>query len=419
MCEAALNSLHPIRLKKSASEGNLKAQYLQKFLENPNDILLTLMIGDWLADVTFIVLSSILFYHWIPGWQAIITLIFVLTPILIVFGELLPKTYAVKRPDTLASRMIPFIKGMRIVFFIPVKISSPLTQPWLGELSQRFLKHHHDYTEDELMTMVDISSRTGMLENEEQELVRSAFTFDEKTADAVLTPRVDMICVAHDTLLDDALETMIDAGYSRIPVYEEDLDHILGFIHIKDLLKAKQDNPSKAIKQVAKDFLRELHHVPENQHIHEILRLMQAKRLPICIVSDEYGGTAGLLTMEDLVEEIVGDFRDEFDDDEAPPFIQIDEFTVVADGKISVDELNQTLNIHLPNGQSIGGLVFNTLGEVPEVGQLLKINNVILTVEEIDGIRVQKVKVKKVGTNNLEAQSENSSLKTSEIKLNN
>jgi len=186
-----------------------------------------------------------------------------------------------------------------------------------------------------------------------------------------------------------------------LPVHQDDIDHIVGIVTLKDLLLAKQARPDSSAP--VSFYMRPAYHVPETKRIDELLREMQTRRLQMVIVSDEYGGTAGLVTLEDLLEEIVGEIRDEHDYDEQPPLVAVDERTVLVDARIGVDEINEALRVNLPNSQTVGGLVFNTLGRVPELGETVRINNVELRVEQLEGIRVQKVRVHKLrpGTSEL------------------
>ncbi|HEY9840017.1 MAG TPA: transporter associated domain-containing protein, partial [Candidatus Obscuribacterales bacterium] len=196
--------------------------------------------------------------------------------------------------------------------------------------------------------------------------------------------------------VDQALVIMAgEEGYSRLPVYKDNLDNIVGIAYIKDLLRIRQQHPEMG-EAAVQAYMRPAHHIHEYQSIDKVLKEMQARRMPMFIVTDEYGGTVGLLTMEDLLEEIVGEIHDEFDQDEQPPMQSLDAHTLLVDARVSVSEVNETLDLNLPNGQSVAGLVFSTLGEAPKPGQTLKIDNALLSVEQIDGIRIIQVRVHKL-----------------------
>ncbi|PKL76869.1 MAG: hypothetical protein CVV27_08030, partial [Candidatus Melainabacteria bacterium HGW-Melainabacteria-1] len=234
------------------------------------------------------------------------------------------------------------------------------------------------------------------LDKGETELVQHALNFDDTTAASVLTPRVDMVCIEDSDTVDQALTIMAgEEGYSRLPVYKDNLDNIVGIAYIKDMLRIRQQHPEMGEDSV-QAYMRPAHHIHEYQSIDVVLKEMQARRMPMFIVTDEYGGTVGLITMEDLLEEIVGEIHDEFDQDEQPPMRALDAHTLLVDARVSVSEVNESLDLNLPNGQSVAGLVFSTLGEAPKPGQTIKIENALLSVEVIDGIRIMQVRIHKL-----------------------
>lgn len=394
--EASLGLLRKVRLQQKAEQGNKAAKYLLQVMEKPQQALLTLMVADWLSDVSFLVISTQWFLNHTNNQWALFGFILVISTTLMMVGELIPKSLGAQYADTFAEKFVPLLRLLLLCFYLPVRLLSGLTKPFLDIVGAQLSQLVPDFTEDEILRMVNMSSNTGMLAKEETNLLHSALAFDDKPTSMVLTPRVDMVCVEDITPVDEALKIMVDQeGYSRLPVYRENLDDIIGIIHIKDLLRAKQVNPQSSTEPVAK-FVRKAHHIHEYQRINQVLKEMQARRQPMSIVTDEYGGTVGLVTIEDMLEEIVGEIHDEYDDDETPSLLEVDSCTLMADGKVSVSDINDALDLDLPNGQSIAGLVFNTLGEVPKTGQSIQIGSAMLTVELIDGIRIQKVKIHKL-----------------------
>jgi putative hemolysin len=395
--EASLSALPRLRLQNRAEEGDPRSQYLLQLIEKPHQTLLTLMVCDWLADVTFLVLSALLISAWFPGPWAPLLAILILTPTLLIAGEILPKAVASRWGEKFAYTWLPVLRMLLAVFSVPVSLMNLFTKPFLDIVGARFGQLVPDFTEEEIMQMVNFGGNTGMLDKQETALVQSAFTFDDKPASAVLTPRVDMICIPHTCTVEDALEIMTgEEGYSRLPVYKDNLDNIIGIVHIKDLLRIRQKANGPCYVPVSND-MRKAHHIHEFQSINLVLKEMQARRQPMFIVTDEYGGTVGLVTMEDLLEEIVGEIHDEYDEEEAPMLEKGSEpHQVFVDARISVSEVNEVLGLDLPNSQSVAALVFNTLGEVPGQGQLVQIGNAELRVEQIDGIRIQRVQIRKL-----------------------
>lgn len=394
--ESALSGLSSLRLQKRAEQGEKPSIYLLQLIQSPHQTLLTLMLCDWLADVTILVLTSRLLFHFFHSWLSIAGMILVITPLLLILGEIIPKAVATHFGEKFVYSWLPLLRLLLSIFNLPVALIGWVTRPFLNILGARFSQIVPDFTEAEILQMVNLGGNTGLLDKGETELVQHALSFDDTPASSVLTPRVDMICIEDTTPLEEALEIMAgDEGYSRLPVYKDNLDNIVGIAYIKDLLRIRQQHPEMSEAPV-QAYMRPAHHIHEYQSIDVVLKEMQARRLPMFIVTDEYGGTVGLITMEDLLEEIVGEIHDEFDQDEQPPMQSLDAHTLLVDARVSVSEVNETLDLNLPNGQSVAGLVFSTLGEAPKPGQTLKIENALLSVEQIDGIRILQVRIHKL-----------------------
>lgn len=398
--ESAFARLSRIRLQKRAEEGDKRSAYLLKLLTKPHKTLLTLMISDWLADVQFVVFLAYLFFHYTHSWLTVVGLSLLLTPVLLFLGEIFPKSIADRQRENFVYSWLPLLRVLMLILNPLVSLLNWVARPMLEAVGARFGQLMPDLTEEEILQMVNLGGNTGLLDKEESELVHSAFTFDDTPTSAVLTPRVDMLCIEDSMSLDEALKLMAsDEGYSRLPVYHDNLDQIIGIVHLKDLVRAhlKDENGQQPVGK----FVRKVHHIHEFQPINTVLKQMQSQRMPMFIVTDEYGGTVGLVTIEDLLEEIVGEIHDEYDEEEQPQVVELDPHTIVADARLSVSELNEVLDLDLPNGQSVAGLVFNTLGEAPQAGQTIRIGNVNLTVEAIDGIRILKVRVHKLSPQEL------------------
>ncbi|MBC7542264.1 MAG: HlyC/CorC family transporter [Candidatus Sericytochromatia bacterium] len=395
--ETAFRNLHRARLQNRAENGDTRAESLLRLMAHPQRLLSTILVGKTLCRAAATVLGvSLAPQSWLQSTWGLVGLILLTTVTLFTVSEVLPRALAARATDTVA---LVLDRPLRLCMFILapfVKLLSIVTGPFLRVLGADFGQIGTPYTEEEIRTMVDLGEESGVLDREETELVHSVLAFDETLVSAVLTPRVDMVCTPVEATLDDALRRMVAEGYSRLPVFQDGIDHIVGIITLKDMLLAKQAKPDG--NAPVSFYMRPAYHVPETKRIDELLREMQLRRLQMVVVSDEYGGTAGLVTLEDLLEEIVGEIRDEHDYDEQPPLVAVDERTVLVDARLGVDEVNDALRVSLPNSQTVGGLVFNTLGRVPELGETVRINNVELRVEQLEGIRVQKVRVHKLRT---------------------
>ncbi len=393
--ESAFAGLSRVRLQKRAEEGDKRSAYLLKLLTEPQKTLLTLMITDWLADIQFVILLAYLIFHYAHNWWVVVGVTLLATPVLLFLGEILPKTIASHYREKFVYAWLPLLQLLMLVLSPLAALLNSLARPMLEVVGARFGQFVPDLTEEEILQMVNLGGNTGLLDKEESELVHSAFTFDDTPTSAVLTPRVDMLCIEDTTPLDEALTLMAsDEGYSRIPVYHENLDHIIGIVHLKDLVRArlKAEDGQQPVSQ----FVRQVRHIHEFQSINTVLKQMQSLRMPMFIVTDEYGGTVGLVTIEDLLEEIVGEIHDEYDDEEQPPIVAIDAHTALVDARLSIAEVNEALDLELPDGQSVAGLVFNTLGEAPQADQSVEVGPVRLTVAEMDGIRILRVRIHKL-----------------------
>jgi CBS domain containing-hemolysin-like protein len=245
-------------------------------------------------------------------------------------------------------------------------------------------------TEEELKTMVDAGQEEGLIEQEEKAMILSVLDLGDTVAREVMVPRIDMVALDVDTPLKDALDALIAAGHSRIPVHRETIDNIVGILYAKDLLRVLRDGSAPSLEQV----LRQPYFTPESKKASALLQEMQARRVHMCIVVDEYGGTAGLVTIEDILEEIVGDIQDEFDREE-PEYVPLaDEAGYVLDAGMNIDDVNELMGAHLPtdSNDTLGGFIYDQLGEVPQPGAIVRHDNLMLEVVAVSDRRILKVK---------------------------
>ncbi|MNX88712.1 Magnesium and cobalt efflux protein CorC [compost metagenome] len=246
------------------------------------------------------------------------------------------------------------------------------------------------YTEDELRMLLEIGHEQGVIEEDESDLVSSALAFDDTRVSAILTPRVDMVAVHEQMPLSELVALIAEEGYSRMPVYRESVDDIVGVLHARDaLLAAARQEPF-----IISERMHPAYFVPESRPLNELLREMQREEIQLAVVNDEYGGTAGLVTVEDILEQIVGEIRDEYDE-ELAPVRPVSPGLAVVDSMAGIEEVNETLGIDLPMDgyQTIGGLVINKLGRVAKVGDVIQLPGISITVKAVKGIRIQQVLV--------------------------
>ncbi len=268
-------------------------------------------------------------------------------------------------------------------------------QRWLADRVVHLLgvqDHTHYVTEEEIKTLVDAGQEEGVIESEEKDMIYSIFQFGDTSVREVMVPRLDMIAVRIDTPLEEAIHTVLEAGHSRIPVYDDNIDHIKGLLYAKDLLKLwGRAGNGDALKRL----LRPAYFVPEGKNALDLLQEMQLKRVHLAVVVDEYGGTAGLVTLEDLIEEIIGEVQDEYDQNEPEPYRQISEDEVICSARLDLDDLNELLGIDLPTDENdtVGGFIYSQVGEVPVPGAVIETGQVRLEVLSVDQRRIGEVRV--------------------------
>jgi CBS domain containing-hemolysin-like protein len=309
-----------------------------------------------------------------------------MTVILFVFAEVVPKTYAVLHTDRVALWLAPLCVWLARVFgpvaILLVKVANVI-MPGKGLPKGPFV------TEEEIKALAEVASEESEIEEEEKELIHSIFEFGDTLVREVMVPRPDMVVAPVTASLNDVLDLILKRGYSRIPVYKGELDNIVGVVYAKDLLRHL--HAGKANVPIEK-IMREPYFVPETKKVSELLREMQQRRVHIAIVLDEYGSVAGLVTIEDLLEEIVGEIADEYDREEQQ-FEKIDDNTYRVNGRVPIDEVNELLDVELPKDEwdTVAGLMYGLLGEVPTQGQAVDFDNLTFSADKVQGRRIQKV----------------------------
>jgi CBS domain containing-hemolysin-like protein len=381
--EIALFSVNKVRIRKLAEEGLSKAVILNRLLERPNRLLATILVGNNIVNVGIAAVITSLAISFF-GNRGVGIAIGVATLMILVFSEITPKAFAAKNAErvslfvarpisTLVQLLYPVVRGL-------VLITTPVIRIFGGETKRPFI------TEEEIKMLVEVGEKEGIIEKDEKEMIKSVFKFGDTTAKEVMVPRIDISAIDGNADLEEAKKLVLETGYSRTPVHEESIDNVAGFLFSKDLLKASK--PGTKVK----DIMRQAYYVPETKKLDEILDEMQAGKTQMAVVVDEYGGTAGLVTLEDLVEEIVGEILDE---KEELPIKIIDDKTALVNAKTSIDDVNEALGTILPEDDfgTLGGLIFNTLGDIPVTGEKVEVDNVTLIVDRMRGRRISWIKV--------------------------
>jgi CBS domain containing-hemolysin-like protein len=303
-----------------------------------------------------------------------------------VLVEAMSKTFGVLHSDRAALAVAPLVWFLGRVLAMPTRALIGLANVLLPG---RGLKQGPFVSEADLRSMAEVGHEEGSIELEEKDLIHSIFEFGDTIVREVMVPRPDITAIEGDRTLRDVQALVLEHGYSRIPVYQEDLDDVVGMVFAKDVLKAlhqgKQDMPLR-------DIVRQAHFVPEQKKVADLLREMQRQKFHIALVTDEYGSVSGLVTLEDLLEELVGEITDEYDREE-PEVVEVGDGTFRVDGKVAIDEVNELLDVELPDEEwdTVGGLMLGLLGAIPDEGQEVAYQNLVFTAEKVQGRRIAKV----------------------------
>ena len=404
--EIAFISLNDNKIEKQAREGNKKAIQISKMLETPSKFLATIQIGitlagflssafasDTFADIIAPQLNNIMPLG-LSVWKSIsiILITIILSFFTLIFGELVPKRLAMKNYEKIAFGTIGVIRTISIITAPFVKLLTVTT----NAISKLFGVNESDeetVTEEEIKMMVDQGEETGAIEENEKELINNVFEFNDITASEIMTHRTDIFAVDINTTPEELLNQIIkdDCKHSRIPVYDETIDEIKGIVYVKDLLKHIHKKTFK-IKNIMKDA----YFVSQNKLINELFKELQKNKKQIAIVLDEYGGTAGLITMEDILEEIVGDIFDEYDEIENE-YEKIDDKTYILSGNLPIYDVNKILQSHIPEGEydTLSGYLQEELGRIPteEENPIIETEELTFKIENFEDKRILKVKV--------------------------
>ena len=367
--ETAFSSLNQIRLKSRAEDGDASAARVLAMAEKYDKLLSTILIGNNIVNIAAASIGTILFTRALGAERGATMSTIVLTIVVLIFGEVTPKSLAKEMPETVATAVSPMLNLLMVLF-------TPLT--WLFSQWKRLLGHfvhsteEDTITEGELMTMVSEAENDGELTDRESELIRSAIEFDDVEVEEILTPRVDVVAVEDNTSLDEVAQTFAESGYSRLPVYHDTIDNIIGVVHEKDFYLARLKKET-SLEELVKPTL----YTTGSTQISQLLRTLREQHHHLAVVVDEYGGTEGIITLEDFLEELVGEIWDEHDEATEDFHKQSDGSWIVL-GSASVDDLFETLG--LPEDEDIdsntvNGLVQEKTCHLPKVGDHFTLDN--------------------------------------------
>ncbi len=394
--EAALISVNKLRIKHQAEKGKKSARIIQEILKKHERLFGTILLTENFFIIAATSLGTAILLN-IFGEEGWIYASMIMTVLIVLLGEITPKTIAVTYSNRIA-----------MIVAIPIKFLIFITHPivWLftrlpGWLLNVFGAHTPPspfVTEEDIRAMIDIGEEEGSLHEDERDMLHKVFEFGDTVASEAMVPRTELIAINDTSRVKNVLDLVKGKGYSRYPVINETVDNITGMLYVKDILinmaQEKADGESSI-----QDFIRDAYFIPENKKVSALLDEMQRHKFQIAVVMDEYGGTAGLITLEDLMEEIVGSLQDEFEELDSEKDVEIiDESTFVVSGSAELDEISELIGVNLfsDDFNTISGFIFGLFGRLPKVGEQTRYHNLRFLVLEMDGRKTTKIKVTKL-----------------------
>jgi putative hemolysin len=399
--EIAFISLNDAKIEKQAKDGDKKAKSIQNMLKDPSKFLATIQIGVTLAGFlssafaadTFAEVLSPKLYNLMPfiqeqTWRAIsiILITLILSYFTLVFGELVPKRLAMKYTEKIAFSSVGIIKAISVVASPFVKLLTLSTNA-VSKIFKITENEEEVVTEEEIRMMIDVGEEKGVIGVAAKEMLNNVFEFNDKIVSEIMVPRTEVFALDKELTIKEVIDILSeDTRYSRVPVYEETIDNIVGIVYIKDILLSKKDENRKI-----KELMKKAYYVPETITVDKLFEEMRKNKKQISIVIEEHGGTSGIVTMEDILEEIVGEIYDEYDTSENK-VVELDSNTYLIDGSLAIYDLEKIFDIEIPEGDydTISGYLIDLLGRIPKPKE-----NIIIETEQLD-FKVEKVKNKKI-----------------------
>ena len=390
--ETALTTVNKIRVRTLAENGDKQAEYVLKIIEDPSKMLSAILIGNNVVNLYASSLATVLATH-IWGNKIVGIATGILTLLILIFGEITPKTVATIQAERIAFRFAKIIYYIMTVLTPVIFVVNQLSFLVLKLLRVDVKAKGESITEDELRTIVEVSHEEGVIESEEKKMINNLFDFGDAQAKEVMIPRPDMTFANVNNTYDELIDIFQEDKFTRLPVYEDTTDNVIGILNMKDLLLCK-DKEHFSVR----DIMREPYFTFEHKNTAELFIEMRKSSISLAIVLDEYGATAGLITLEDLLEEIVGEIRDEYDTDEEDPILPLNDREFIVSGSTNLQDLCDELDLNFSSEDydTIGGYLLGLLDHLPEKNEIIITDdNVLLRVEQMDKNRIEKVYIKK------------------------
>ncbi len=397
--ETALTSLSKIKVAQIVKSGSKNAKYFNLWMKHPNKMLNTILIGNNVANIFASVLAGSL-ANKLSGSSQIAITTAVMTILILFFGEITPKTFAKHNAEAISAFFIRPLVLLYYLFYPFTYVINVFVKVVIKIMGGKIDKEQPLITEDEIEFMINVGEEEGILEDETKEMMHNIMDIKDISVKEIMVPRTEMVAVSIDSTIDDVLKVIEEYEFSRIPVYENDLDHIAGILYVKDLIMYAKEG-LKNLNIDLKNMIKEPFFVHETKNIYDLFKEFQSKRVHLAIVIDEYGGVAGIATMEDILEEIVGEIRDEYDSAEEDEFVEVNENTFLVDAGMDLDDFCEKLGIEktedMEDYETVGGLIYDLADKIPSEGEELDFGDKFrIKVLKTEGNKIVKVEVKRI-----------------------
>jgi putative hemolysin len=400
--EIAMFSLPSHRVEALVEDGLPGSHTLKRLKADPHRLLVTILVGNNLVNIAMSSIATGLFAMYLTQGQAVAVATFGITALVLLFGESAPKSYAVENSESWALTIARPLKQAERLLLPLVVLFDYLTRVVNKVTGGRSAIETSYVSREEIQDIIKTGEREGVLDEEERQMLQRTLRFNRTIAKEVMTPRLDMTAVSKDSSVDEAIETCVQSGHERLPVYDGSLDNVIGIVHLSDLVRDNTYGNGGDVE--LDDLIEPTLHVPESKNVDDLLTEMREQRINMVIVIDEFGTTEGLVTMEDLVEEIVGEI---LEGGEEEPLEFVDDDTAIVKGEVNIDEVNEQLGVELPEGEefeTIAGFVFNRAGRLVEQGETIEYDGLQIRVEQVDNTRILKARI--AGLESYGAESE-------------
>ena len=390
MSETALMALSKIRIRHMVDEGVKGAKLVERLSEDPSKLLGAILIGNNIVNIGASALATSIAVKAI-GESGVGLVTIIMTILVLIFGEITPKSIAKQKSEEVALKVSKPINLVVKLFKPFIYVFTAISGVFIKLLGGDPKATEPFITEEELKTMVGVSEEEGVLENVEKEMIFNVFGFADAQVKDVMVQRVDVVAVDVNATYDEVINIIKLEQFSRIPVYNQNIDDVIGILNVKDLIIASQNEENFKVS----DYMREPYYTFEFKKVTELFKEMKKTRNHMAVVLDEYGGNVGIVTIEDLIEEVVGEIEDEYDDEQDSDIIVIKEDEYIVDGSARLDHIGDLIGVSMESDEfdSIGGLIIGELGRFPEKNEEVKLNSITFVIEEIDKNRIKKVRI--------------------------